>query len=297
VGQRRAPRHTRPTSGLDLQSRSVRIGLGGAVTAMLVGAIFAAQSGVATGFLLTAQEFLNFYAGVFSLVSLTATVGLGLLTTERIYLPIRHRVNTQLIHRGTALIGVGFLVTHIGMKIAAGLVPPYGSVIPTTNLFVGMGAVASDLFIVVIATGVMRGRFAQAERPWMWRIMHDLAYIAWPVSILHGLMAGRAPAPFVSWSYILCLIAVGVALLLRLVMNARTAEPDLDIEEREAGAVPNKVPQPAPQSVPQPAPQAVPQPISLVGRARGEAAAAAARERAARTAQPVQQPAKLRRIG
>jgi hypothetical protein len=277
--------------------------MGAMVTAMLVGAMIAAQSGVATGFLLNAQAFLTFYAGVFSLVSLTATVGLGLLTTERIYLPIRHRVNAQLIHRGTALIGIGFLVTHIGMKIAAGLVPPYGSVVPTTNLFVGMGAVASDLYIVVIATGVMRGRFAQAERPWMWRIMHDLAYVAWPISILHGLSAGREAAPFVRWSYILCLIAVGVALMLRLVINARSAEIDLDLEERDTAAAPNAVPQFVPQSVQEVAQQAAQQnsqqPISLVGRARREAVAQTARERAATAAQesqPIQQPAKLRRI-
>lgn len=293
MGQRRAPRHTRPASGLDLQSRSVRIGMGGLATAMLVGALIAAQSGVATEFLLNAQEFLTYFAGVFALVPLTATVGLGLLTTERIYLPIRHRVNAQLLHRGTALIGVGFLVIHIGMKIAAGLVPPYGSVVPTTNLFVGMGALASDLYIVVIATGVMRGRFAQAERPWMWRIMHDLAYVAWPISILHGLSAGRSADGYVRWSYILCMIAVGIALLMRLIMNARPGEATVPAEEREA------VPVAAPQAVPQPAPQAVPQPISLVGRTRGETAAQAAQ--AARAAQADRdskdQPGKLRRIG
>lgn len=218
MSKRRAHRRS---ERFDLQKRGVRIVLGSLAFTIMAGSLLGARLGLSTQVLLMAQEFLTFYAGVFSLVALTATVGLGLLTSERMILPIRWRVRAQLVHRGAALIGVGFLVVHIGMKIAAGLVPSYGSVIPTTNLAVGAGAVASDLFIVIVATGVMRGRFAMAVHPWIWRGLHDLAYLAWPVSILHGLAAGRTPAPWVAWSYILCIVAVGTALMIRAIVSLR----------------------------------------------------------------------------
>ncbi|MEW9527204.1 hypothetical protein [Microbispora sp. NPDC049125] len=252
--QRRAPRHTRPDAGLDLESRGVRIGLGVVVTLVVSGGLLAARTEAGAGFMAEAQAFLTFYAGVVSLVALTTTVALGLAATERVVLPIPHRVGAQLVHRSAALVGVGFLVVHIAMKIAAGLVPPYGSVVPSTNLYVGMGALASDLMIVVIATGVMRGRFAQAERPWAWRILHDLAYLAWPLSILHGLAAGRTPAAWVSWSYVICLVAVGSALLLRVVAAARPARAPR-IDEREAAPA---------RTLPRQVPRAVPQPVSAL---------------------------------
>jgi hypothetical protein len=193
------------------------------VTLALAGGLAAGRTGGGAVFLAGAQAFLTFYAGVFSLVGLTTTVALGLAATDRVVLPISQRVRVQLVHRAMALLGIGFLIVHIGMKIAAGLVPPYGSVIPSTDVYVSLGAVASDLFVVIVATGVMRGRFAQAERPWLWRGLHDLAYLAWPVAILHGLTAGRAAAPWVTFSYVACLAAVGAALLIRLAAATRPA--------------------------------------------------------------------------
>jgi DMSO/TMAO reductase YedYZ heme-binding membrane subunit len=262
---RRAPRHTRPDEGLDLNNPGVRIGLGAAVTVVMTGALFAAYNGIGTPLLDAAQAFLTYYAGVISLVALTTTVALGLAASERVVLPIPQRVRAQLVHRAAALIGVGFLVTHIGMKIAAGLVPAYGSVVPTTSLYIGMGALASDLMIVVVATGVMRGRFAQAERPWTWRVLHDLAYLAWPLSILHGLMAGRPPAAWVSWSYVVCLVAVGSALLIRVMAAFRPA-----VLASVVDAVDMTQTQPMPRAVPTSSPEktqrTMPEPVPLLGR-------------------------------
>ncbi|GLW21725.1 hypothetical protein Mame01_17680 [Microbispora amethystogenes] len=220
---RGASRHTRPNPGLDLERRGVRVSLGVVVAVIITGGLAATRTSGGSAFLAEAQSFLTFYAGVFSLVGLTTTVALGLAATDRVILPIAQRVRVQLVHRAMALLGIGFLIVHIGMKIAAGLVPPYGSVVPSTNVYVSLGVVASDLFIVIVATGVMRGRFAQAERPWLWRGLHDLAYLAWPVAILHGLTAGRAAAPWVTFSYVACLAAVGAALLIRLAAATRPA--------------------------------------------------------------------------
>ena len=85
------------------------------------------------------------------------------------------------------------------------------------GLYVGFGAIASDLMLLVFATGIARASFAENRRPWLWRLLHGSAYLAWPMSILHGLTAGRQPAEWVTWSYVVCLTAVGAALLIRMI--------------------------------------------------------------------------------
>ncbi|GII53345.1 hypothetical protein Pth03_17340 [Planotetraspora thailandica] len=285
---RRVPRHTRPDAGLDLGNRDVRLGLGATVTVVMTSAILAAHHGIGATFLDAARTFLTTYAGVVSLVALTVTVMLGLAAGERVVLPIPLRIRAQLLHRAAALVGVGFLVTHIAMKIAAGLVPAYGSVVPTTSVYVGLGAVASDLMIVIVATGVMRGRFARAERPWIWRVVHDLAYLAWPISIIHGLMAGRPPAAWVVWSYVVCLVAAGSALLIRVMAAFRPALSAAGADAADMTQT-QPIPRAVPKHVPRAEPKAAPRPVSLLGRTGTDGSPAAApSHRAGRT--------KLRRI-
>ena len=79
---------------------------------------------------------------------------------------------------------------------------------------------ASDLVLVILATGVARHRFA--GWPAAWRAMHVTAYLAWPLAILHGLLAGRHAKPYVDWSYGACLAAVALALVIRLVATTRS---------------------------------------------------------------------------
>jgi hypothetical protein len=75
--------------------------------------------------------------------------------------------------------------------------------------------------VVIIITGILRKRFAAGGRPWVWRALHATAYLAWPMAILHGLLAGRAAKPYVDWSYGACLAAVGLALTIRRVAMMR----------------------------------------------------------------------------
>ena len=91
-------------------------------------------------------------------------------------------------------------------------------------LYLGMGTLASDLFLLILVTGIMRGRFATVRPTWMWRALHATAYVAWPLGILHGLLDGRTAKPYVDWSYGACVAAVGLALIVRLVVAARVQE-------------------------------------------------------------------------
>ncbi|GAA3414803.1 hypothetical protein [Streptosporangium vulgare] len=99
-----------------------------------------------------------------ALVSLTATVALGLLSADRIVLPVLGRIRSQLVHRAAAMLGMGFLAIHVIMKILesrtslASVVVPLGA--SGQSLYVGFGAVASDLMILVFLT---RGRPGQVR--------------------------------------------------------------------------------------------------------------------------------------
>jgi hypothetical protein len=85
----------------------------------------------------------------------------------------------------------------------------------------GLGTVASDLFVIIIVNGMLRKRFTKGRRPWVWRAVHVTTYAAWPFAILHGLLAGRHAKPYVDWSYGACLAMVALALTFRYIVLAR----------------------------------------------------------------------------
>ncbi|MEV5889719.1 ferric reductase-like transmembrane domain-containing protein [Nonomuraea fuscirosea] len=228
---RRSPRHA-PTK---LDTRSVRLGASASVMAILLSAFALTRTERGIGMLGQGVGFLEFYAGVFALVLLTATVALGLLTTERVFLSPANRVRAQLAHRATALIGLAYLITHITLMISLGHVPPGAAVVPVAGIYVGFGTLAFDLMVVAVVTGMLRGRFATRSRPWMWRILHSAAYLAWPVGIMHGLTAGRPPAGWVAWSYVASMAAVGGALIVRVLASLR--RPPIVPEKVEAPPV------------------------------------------------------------
>ncbi|GAA3241588.1 hypothetical protein [Nonomuraea helvata] len=260
---RRHPRHA-PTK---LDSRNVRLGASASITAVLLSAFALTRTERGVALLGRGVSFLEFYAGVFALVLLTTTVALGLLTTERVFLSPANRVRAQLAHKATALIGLAYLVTHIGLMISLGHVPLGAAFVPVSGLYVGLGTLGLDLMVLAVATGMLRGRFAVRGRPWMWRIMHSAAYIAWPIAIMHGLTAGRQPAGWVAWSYVACLAAVGSALVVRVLATVR--RPPVVPERIEGPAVTSA----ATVGVPAERPQKAAAPVA----AAAQAAQAAAR--------------------
>ncbi|GGR78949.1 hypothetical protein GCM10010169_23940 [Micromonospora fulviviridis] len=163
--------------------------------------------------------FTEFFAGVVALVSLSLTVMLGLLATDRLVLLIRHRVLLQSAHRATGVLGVAGLVFHVITKISTGRAAPTDAVVPFLGgrgLYVGLGTVAALLMVGVFWTGIVRVRFAGVGPKWFWRALHSMAYVSWPFALLHGLNAGRAAKTWVVLSYLACVLLVVVALLVRL---------------------------------------------------------------------------------
>ncbi|WP_433611600.1 hypothetical protein ACQP2P_44750 [Dactylosporangium sp. CA-139114] len=162
--------------------------------------------------------FLVFYCGVFTLVSLTLTVIVGLVATDRIMLVARHRVWVQSVHRTLGIVAIAMLGLHIGTELMSARVSVFGALVPFTTapFTIGAGTIAAYLMVLVMWTGMVRARFAQTGKPWMWRPLHATAYLCWPVALWHGLNAGRPPAVWVTASYLLLAFLTFVALGLRL---------------------------------------------------------------------------------
>jgi hypothetical protein len=173
-------------------------------------------------------EFLDFGAGVLSLVCLSCSVIWGLVAQDRILLVARQRILAQAVHRTTAVASIAFLLVHIGVKLAldhttwVAAVLPFGLLATDDEQFggrgflIGLGTLAALLMIFVGVTGALRNRFASpAPVAARWRAMHMLAYPAWCAALLHGLYAGRAAKPLFTVLYGLSVLAVMAALALR----------------------------------------------------------------------------------
>ena len=163
--------------------------------------------------------FIDFFAGVITLVSLTGAVVFGLIATNQSLLTPHHRVLVQAVHRGISTAALLSLALHISIKVMFGEAAPVDAVVPLggigTPIAVGMGTIAGHLMIAVAVTGMLRGRFANGKYPWLWRPMHLAAYASWPIAIAHGLTAGRTAKAYVLWGYGLCMAAVALAVLVR----------------------------------------------------------------------------------
>ncbi|MCC3776197.1 hypothetical protein K6I33_000512, partial [Streptomyces sp. UNOB3_S3] len=147
------------------------------------------------------HRFLDEAGGVLALVSLTATVVWGLVAADRLALGPRGRLLAQAVHRALAVGALGFLLVHVGVKVAeahasatAALIP-FASGVGGRAGLIGLGSLAGYLLVLAAATGALRSAFAGRGRAaHRWRILHASAYGAWCAALLHGLNAGREAA-------------------------------------------------------------------------------------------------------
>ncbi|MDZ5443931.1 hypothetical protein U2F26_14490 [Micromonospora sp. 4G57] len=210
-------RTTSTSRGARTRSKSALVALTASALALAWAGVELAGAGgtvYAYGFFFT-----EFFAGVVALVSLSLTVMMGLLATDRLVLLIRHRVLLQSAHRATGILGVAGLVVHVITKISIGRAAPTDAVVPFIGgrgLYVGLGTVAAFLMVSVLWTGLIRVRFAGVGPKWLWRALHSMAYVSWPFALLHGLNAGRPARSWVVLSYLACVLLVVLALLVRV---------------------------------------------------------------------------------
>jgi hypothetical protein len=169
----------------------------------------------------------EYFMGVVTLVSLSITIMVGLVATDRLVLSIRQRVLLQSTHRTTGVIAVIALFIHVWTKVAMNYIGvmdvfvPF--LVPYKTMLIGFGTLSGYIMVMVMWTGIARSRFIGRGKPWMWRGIHAISYLMWPIALLHGLGAGREAKPWVIVSYIICvlLVLVGLAVRLSVRLNRR----------------------------------------------------------------------------
>ena len=165
------------------------------------------------------QHFMLFYAGVFALIGLTASVGVGLVATDRIVMTPGHRVMAQAVHRAVSFGALAFLVIHITTEILAQRSHVIDAFIPFLSpyrtFYIGLGTIASDLILLIVVTSIFRKRFTAHGKAWRWRAIHYSSYLAFVFGVLHGLLGGRAAKPYVDWSYGFAIALTALAVVVR----------------------------------------------------------------------------------
>jgi predicted ferric reductase len=131
-------------------------------------------------------------AGLLSQILLSTTMVLGITGVMRVSAPRWPRFVLTHLHRNLSLLTLVFLVVHISTAV----LDPYVSirwldtVLPFTSRYetfwLGLGAVALELLVALIATSLLRRRIGLAT----WRGLHWAAYACWPIAVIHGLGIG-----------------------------------------------------------------------------------------------------------
>ncbi len=136
--------------------------------------------------------YLNRGTGTVTLALFTATLVLGVLSIGG--QPARGvpRFVTQALHRNLALLSFALLGAHVASAVVDSYVDirwwqafvPVGATYEP--LWLGLGAVALDLIAVIAATSAFRHRIRQRT----WRLLHQLAWPMWALSLAHGVGMG-----------------------------------------------------------------------------------------------------------
>ena len=163
--------------------------------------------------------------GAVTLVLLTASVAIGVANVRRTQTERVPRFVLDAVHRSVSLPGARILVgprRHLVLDpvrpdpIDRPVVPFVSAYRP---VWLGLGAIASDLLIAVALTSVLRRRFGHRA----WRAAHWLAYACWPVALVHGLGTGSDAKT----SWMLALTAGSVLVVLAAVgLRVATGWPD-----------------------------------------------------------------------
>ena len=171
----------------------------------------------------SAYWYLTRGTGVVALLLLTVGLVLGVMGPTAFRTSRLPRFAVSALHRNVTLLALAFVVVHVVTTILDGYAPiglrdafvPF--VASYRPVWLGLGAVAFDLLLALIATSLLRNRLGLRA----WRAVHWLAYASWPVALLHSLGTGSDARS--AWLVLLalsCTIAVVAAVLWRIAAAA-----------------------------------------------------------------------------
>jgi methionine sulfoxide reductase heme-binding subunit len=162
--------------------------------------------------------------GVAAIVLLTAVAVLGILVNRQVRLPGLPRFASLSLHRYVSLLALAFLALHVltavlvsyaGIGAAAAIIP-FASA--GDRLWIGIGAIASDLMLALVATSLLRSHVGRRT----WRALHWLAYACWPAAMAHsiGIGSGMRAGRLLDLA-IACMVAVMAAAAWRVIASVR----------------------------------------------------------------------------
>jgi sulfoxide reductase heme-binding subunit YedZ len=170
----------------------------------------------------SAYWYLTRSSGVVALVLLTISVAVGVLDVARAGSPRWPRFVVDGIHRTVSLLAVVFLVVHVATAVLDSFAPisVVDAFVPFTGTYrpvwLGLGALASDLLLAVALTSMIRRRLGHRA----WRATHWLAYACWPLAIVHGLGTGSdIGEAWLQWITGACVLVVLGAVAARAVVG------------------------------------------------------------------------------
>jgi sulfoxide reductase heme-binding subunit YedZ len=149
-------------------------------------------------------------SGAVTLVLLTLTVVLGIANANRAKAAGWPRFVVEGVHRNASLLAIVLLCVHIAttvldpfaaISLTAAIVPFSGSYRP---IWVGLGALASDLLLAIAVTSIFRRRIGQRT----WRATHWLAYACWPIAVVHTLGTGSDVRSWLGVLTVACVLTV-----------------------------------------------------------------------------------------
>jgi len=162
-------------------------------------------------------------SGAVSLLLLTAAFALGVADVARWRSRMWPRFAVDALHRNLALLALAFVVLHVLTTVLDSFVHIglLAAVLPFSNgyrggFWLGLGTVAFDLFLALIATSLLRRRIGLR----VWRTVHWAAYACWPVALLHSVGTGTdAAQPWMLALALGCTAAIGAAIIARLTLR------------------------------------------------------------------------------
>jgi methionine sulfoxide reductase heme-binding subunit len=164
--------------------------------------------------------------GAVALLLLTVSVVLGILDQRRWRPAHWPRFVLDALHRNVSLLVLALLAVHIASSVIDSFAPIrlVDAIVPFVSAYrpvwLGLGALAFDLLLAVVITSVLRRYLGHRA----WRIVHWLAYVSWPVAVVHGLTTGTdAKAAWLLALTAICAVAVLIATWARVI--AANPEP------------------------------------------------------------------------
>jgi DMSO/TMAO reductase YedYZ heme-binding membrane subunit len=176
-------------------------------------------------------------SGVVALILLTCAMLLGVTLGLRARSSRWPRFAFADLHRNLTLLAIVFVTVHVVTTITDGYAPisVVATFVPFESsyrpVWLGLGAIAFDLLLALVVTSLLRHRMSAR----LWRAVHWVAYLTWPVALVHSFGTG-SDARF-GWLASLGFASLAIVALAVLVRAGLGAGPSHIRLAAAAGAV------------------------------------------------------------